>query len=226
MTPVRTAPCCRHLYRFDFDIRLLDRGPSLAGIGGQVNTRTIDATLRQGSFWVTMPIPIIDELPGPNSMPSILGRDVIDGFALFMERRTDRVLLLDESSLRRLSACQSDITWSLLTRIFSFTEKAATRLQITRQHNRNKQQAKAWVDVKLSEMLTQFGDSVSDTSYNWRGDTMEFAFRAAGLVSFSGTLAVTDTDFHLDLPFPFLAKSFEPRAEVEVNRWLDDNLPP
>ena len=98
-------------------------------------------------------------------------------------------------------------------------------LQITRQHNRTRQQAKAWVDVKLGEMLQRFGDSVSDATYRWEGDTMEFAFRAAGLVSFRGTLAVTDTEFHLDLPFPFLAKGFEPRAEVEVNRWLDDNLP-
>ena len=97
-------------------------------------------------------------------------------------------------------------------------------MHITRQHNRTKQQAKAWVDDKIVEMLGQFGDSVSDTAHRWRGDTLEFAFRAAGIVSFQGTLAVTDTDFHLDLPFPFLAKGFEPRAEAEVNKWLDDNL--
>lgn len=97
-------------------------------------------------------------------------------------------------------------------------------MQITRRHNRTKQQAKVWVDDKLAEMLKQFGDSVSDTSHQWRDDTLEFAFRAAGLVNFRGTLAVTDTDFHLNLPFPFLAKGFESRAEAEVNRWLDDNL--
>ncbi len=97
-------------------------------------------------------------------------------------------------------------------------------MQITRRHNRTRQQAKAWVDVKLDEMLRQFGDSVSDTSYRWNGDTMEFAFRAAGLVSFKGTLGVTDSEFHLDLPFPFLAKGFESRAEEEANKWLDDNL--
>ena len=99
-------------------------------------------------------------------------------------------------------------------------------MQITRRHNRTRQQAKAWVDVKLAEMLGQFGDSVSDASHQWRGDTMEFAFRAAGFVNFSGTLAVTDTDFHLDMPFPLFAKGFEPRAEAEINKWLDDNLPP
>ena len=97
-------------------------------------------------------------------------------------------------------------------------------MQITRQHNRSKQQAKAWVDDKLAEMLAQFGDSVSDASHRWQGDTMEFAFRAGGLVSFHGTLAVSDSDLRLDLPFPLLAKGFEPRAADEVNKWLDENL--
>ena len=97
-------------------------------------------------------------------------------------------------------------------------------MKITRQHNRTKQQAKAWVDVKLDEMLRQFGDSVSDTSYRWNGDTMEFAFRAAGLVSFNGTLSVTDSELYLNMPFPLLAKGFEARAEEEANKWLDDNL--
>lgn len=100
----------------------------------------------------------------------------------------------------------------------------AREMQITRQHKRTKQQAKTWADEKLAEMLQRFGDSVSEASHQWQGDTLEFAFRAAGLVSFQGTLAVTDTDFHLDLPFPLLAKGFEPRAETEVNKWLDDNL--
>ena len=99
-------------------------------------------------------------------------------------------------------------------------------MQINRQHNRTKQQAKVWVDEKLAEMLQQFGDSVSNASHQWRGDTLDFAFRAAGLMSFQGTLTVTDSDFYLDLPFPFLAKGFEPRAVTEVNRWLDDNLTP
>lgn len=99
-------------------------------------------------------------------------------------------------------------------------------MQITRRHNRTKQQAKSLVDENLADMLRQFGDSVSNISHQWRGDTLEFAFRAAGMVRFRGTLAVTDSDFHLDLPFPFLAKGFESRAKSEVNKWLDDNLTP
>ena len=97
-------------------------------------------------------------------------------------------------------------------------------MQIIRRHNRTKQQAKAWVDDKISEMLTRFGDSVSDMSHRWRGDTLDFAFKAAGLVNFRGSLTVTDSELYLDLPFPLLARGFESRAEAEANKWLDDNL--
>lgn len=81
--------------QFDFDVGTLDTGPPLRGIGGQANTRRIDVTMRQGSFWIAMPVLIIDAVPGPNSAPSLLGRDMLDDFALFMERRSERVLLLD-----------------------------------------------------------------------------------------------------------------------------------
>ena len=84
---------------FDFDIRSLMCGYPLGGIGGLVDTRSIDATLYLGRHWITTPIPIIDTLPGPNTMPSLLGRDIIDDFALFMERRTDRALLLDDAEV-------------------------------------------------------------------------------------------------------------------------------
>ena len=49
-----------------------------------------------------MSITIIDAIPGPNSMPSLLGRDILDDFALFMERRTQRVLLLDAGEAESL----------------------------------------------------------------------------------------------------------------------------
>ena len=98
-------------------------------------------------------------------------------------------------------------------------------MQITRAHNRSKPQAKAWVDDKIVDLCAQFGDSVSDWTHHWQGDTVAFSFRAAGMMRFQGTLAVSDTDLRLDMPFPLLAKGFEPRAQAEVGKWLDDNLP-
>ena len=89
----------------------------------------------------------------------------------------------------------------------------------------SKNGARAWLDEKLGEMLQQFGDRVSDISYEWIGDRLSFQFRAAGMVNFKGTLDVTDTDLRLDLPFPFLARGYQRSAETEINAWLDENLP-
>ena len=87
----------QHLYsQFDFDIRSLERGQPIVGVGGQIHTRIIEPTIILGWQWFKMPIPIIDAPPGPNSMPSLLGRDIMDYFALFMQRGSGRALFLDE----------------------------------------------------------------------------------------------------------------------------------
>ena len=101
----------QHLYdRFDFNIRSLQSGNPIGGVGGLVNTRHIMATLSMGTYRTTMPVPIIDEIPGPNTAPSLLGRDIIYDLALFLERRTHRVLLLDDNEADALF----DITGSTL----------------------------------------------------------------------------------------------------------------
>ena len=81
--------------RFNFDIRSLRLDSPLGGIGGQVDTRSLDVTLSQDRFWIAMPVSVIDAFPGPNTAPSLLGRDMLDYFALFIERRTHSVFLLD-----------------------------------------------------------------------------------------------------------------------------------
>ena len=88
-----------------------------------------------------------------------------------------------------------------------------------------KQEAKDWVGSELSDLLKQFGGSVSDVSHAWHGDSMRFRFRVSRIASFKGALTVTDTDLNLDLPFPLLARGFEGKAKAEVERWLDKNLP-
>jgi hypothetical protein len=86
--------------------------------------------------------------------------------------------------------------------------------------------AKDWVSRELSELLTQFGDSVSDVSRSWDGDSMKFRFKVSRMASFKGTLRVTRSDLDLNLPFPpLLARGFEGKAKAEAERWLDQNLP-
>lgn len=77
----------------DIDIPALPLASPSRGVGDRpVPTRTIEAvlTLQHFSTPLTLHIP-----ETPNPIPSLLGRDALSYFALFMEERTSRVLLLE-----------------------------------------------------------------------------------------------------------------------------------
>jgi hypothetical protein len=81
--------------RFQLDLRTLPQGAPSTGVGGRVATRTLDAVLTLDSF-ATAPFPLVmlEAPPGPlPAIPSLLGRDILSQFALFLEERTGRVLL-------------------------------------------------------------------------------------------------------------------------------------
>lgn len=77
-----------------FDLPVSEK--PISGVGGYVRTRTIRATLTIGNYSTTMPVPIMEPPSGtPVAMPSLLGMDILQDFALFVESRSDRVMLLD-----------------------------------------------------------------------------------------------------------------------------------
>ena len=76
------------------DIRTLPQGNPIGGIGGYAETRLVRATLVIGSYETTMPLHVVDLPPGPYAMPSLIGRDIIYDFALYMEHTADRLFLL------------------------------------------------------------------------------------------------------------------------------------
>lgn len=76
------------------DIRSMPQGNPIGGVGGYAETRTVRATLVIGSYETTMPLHVVDIPPGPSDMPSLIGRDIIYDFALFMEHSADRLHLL------------------------------------------------------------------------------------------------------------------------------------
>ena len=98
-------------------------------------------------------------------------------------------------------------------------------MRITKTHNMTEREAIEWVDSKLSEMMAEFGDSVSGISRAWNGNVLMFRFSVSGFVRFEGTLTVTGEHLDLNLPFPLLARSREGAARDEIDRWLDLNLP-
>ncbi len=77
-----------------FDLPVSEK--PISGVGGYVRTRTIRATLTIGNYSTTMPVPIMEPPSGTLvAMPSLLGMDILQDFALFVESRSDRVMLLD-----------------------------------------------------------------------------------------------------------------------------------
>ena len=104
-------------------------------------------------------------------------------------------------------------------------------MNIIRMHNMDSRtEAIHWVDAKLTEMMGELGDQISDGSSVWVDNVLKFRFRVRRLARFSGTLTVTRDCLHLHLPFPLpfplLARSREGAAQVVLEKWLDENLPP
>ena len=86
--------------RLELEVRInlavLPRGVPSAGVGGQVGTRTTEAVLTLATFSMPLTLTILEPPPGSlPPIPSLLGRDILSQFALFMEERTSRVLLLE-----------------------------------------------------------------------------------------------------------------------------------
>ena len=81
------------------DTSRLDAGRRSSGIGGVTPTRMIESRIIVQDF--TSPLRLhIPEARLP--IPSLLGRDFMSNFALFMEERTGRVLFLDQGDLNDL----------------------------------------------------------------------------------------------------------------------------
>lgn len=82
--------------RLRIDLTTFPKGAPSTGVGGQADTRTIEAVLTLDNFSTPLTLSILEPPPGTTpAIPSLLGRDILSHFALFMEERTNRVLLLE-----------------------------------------------------------------------------------------------------------------------------------
>jgi hypothetical protein len=83
--------------RLGINLATLARGQPGSGVGGQMQTRMIDAVVSLDAHPIRLTLAILEAQPGqpPPPIPSPLGRDILSRFALFLEERTDRVLLLE-----------------------------------------------------------------------------------------------------------------------------------
>jgi predicted aspartyl protease len=82
--------------RLTIDPSAFQEGVSSTGVGGTMPTRVANVYLSIGAFSTPLTLTILNPPAGTplSPIPSLLGRDVLSRFALFVEERTDRVLLL------------------------------------------------------------------------------------------------------------------------------------
>lgn len=77
------------------DLGTLPKGLPSTGVGGQADTRVVETTLTLDSFSMPLTLTIIEPVLPISLIPSLLGRDLLFRFALIVEQRANRVLLLE-----------------------------------------------------------------------------------------------------------------------------------
>jgi hypothetical protein len=84
----------RFARRFAIDLGTLRPGVPSVGVGGSAETWRVEISLRLDGFEIgAIPLTVLQPTPGRRvPIPSLLGRDILGRFALFIEERTDRVL--------------------------------------------------------------------------------------------------------------------------------------
>jgi hypothetical protein len=100
----RTVLTATQAAALGLDLSTLPVGAPTTGIGGRVITQSIDAVVEIGSVSISLPILFLATFGRTAVNPPLLGRDILRHFALFLEERSERVLLLepDEVTLLQL----------------------------------------------------------------------------------------------------------------------------
>ena len=81
---------------YGIDMENLSTGRQSLGVGGLSTTRQTRVSMSVGSLHIDRDIPIMEPMPGRIvGLPSLLGLDILSHFALFIEERTSRVLLIE-----------------------------------------------------------------------------------------------------------------------------------
>ncbi len=97
-------------------------------------------------------------------------------------------------------------------------------MQVSVAHSLRSCEARERLEAEFASMLERFGDSVSDVSREWGGDTARFSFQAQGFV-IKGRLTLSDRRVTVDLRLPLAARLFQGRIragiESELNRILE-----
>jgi predicted aspartyl protease len=89
------------------DVARFRRGTPSTGVGGTIGTAFTDATLTLDDLTYDLPLRLLVPTTRAQGralfrLPSLLGRDFLSHFALFMEERSRRVILLESHEVASL----------------------------------------------------------------------------------------------------------------------------
>ena len=93
-------------------------------------------------------------------------------------------------------------------------------MKITVPHHTTRAAARSRVEMRLGQLLSQFGGHAEDMEHAWDGDTLRFKGKAKGL-KVEGSVEVTDSDVVIDAKLPLIAMAFEGRIRETVQREAD-----
>jgi len=84
-------------------------------------------------------------------------------------------------------------------------------------HHTDKETARAKINERLAQLMTQYGHYLGASSHSWDGDRLALAGSARGFKA-SGTVEVTDTEVIIDGKLPLIARPFEPRVKHTIEQ--------
>ncbi len=84
-------------------------------------------------------------------------------------------------------------------------------------HHTDKETARAKINARLAQLMTQYGHYLGESSHSWEGDRLAFSGSARGFKA-SGTVEVTDTEVIIDGKLPLIARPFEPRVKHTIEQ--------
>ena len=93
-------------------------------------------------------------------------------------------------------------------------------MRVSAPHGTTRQEARETIVEEMPQLLARFGGQVSNPRYSWRGDTLEFSFRAVG-ADLSGLLHVNERDVEIEMGLPLRFRFFQGTIEQEIHNWCD-----
>jgi hypothetical protein len=96
-------------------------------------------------------------------------------------------------------------------------------LNMATTHALGREEAVRRLKEKFDHVRATYGNKVGDLREEWKGNTLEFGFKATGM-KVSGTVTVEDAEVRLDAQLPFAAIVFKGMIERQIRAELGQLL--